>query len=338
MGFSRHSHVGAAAYSDLRRLALDDALSEVAGRPTPVTVKGRVYWYDKVRVGTKVAQTYLGEDGPEMRERLDRLAELKGEAEARRRERTRLVRILRAEGYASLDARTGSLLLAFQRAGIFRLGGTLVGTAAFRHYEAELGVPLGFDRLAQTDDIDIASFERLSVALDDRVSEEPSTILSALSFDPVPGIHDRQVWRWRQSSSGTQVEFLTAAFGDETVKPLPALGVSAQALHYLNYLIAEPIRAVALYRSGVLIQIPPPERYAIHKLIVADRRRDGPDADKSRKDRAQAEFLIAVLAEDRPDELRDAWEDARGRGPNWRKRLDATLQRMPRTREVLEGL
>ncbi|WP_241560124.1 GSU2403 family nucleotidyltransferase fold protein [Solirhodobacter olei] len=27
----------------------------------------------------------------------------------------------------------------------------------------------------------------------------------------------------------------------------------------------------ALYRSGVLVQIPQPERFAIHKLIVADR-------------------------------------------------------------------
>mgnify|MGYP006204615293 CR=1 FL=1 len=31
--------------------------------------------------------------------------------------------------------------------------------------------------------------------------------------------------------------------GEESVKPLPALGVSAQALNYLNYLIAHPIPA-----------------------------------------------------------------------------------------------
>jgi len=44
-------------------------------------------------------------------------------------------------------------------------------------------------------------------------------------------------------------------------RPLIALGVSAQALHHLNYLIAEPIHAAVLYRSGVLVQIPRPERY-----------------------------------------------------------------------------
>ncbi len=88
---------------------------------------------------------------------------------------------------------------------------------------------------------------------------------------------------------------------------MPALGVSAQSLHHLNFLIAEPIPAVALYRGGILVQIPRPERYAIHKLIVADRRKRGPDAIKAMKDRAQAEFLIEVMAEQRPDELAEAY-------------------------------
>ena len=117
-----------------------------------------------------------------------------------------------------------------------------------------------------------------------------------------------------------------------------ALGVSAQALNYLNYLIADPIKAVALYRSGVLVQIPRPERYAIHKLIVADRRKGGIEALKARKDRAQAAFLIAVLAEDRPDELAEAWEIARASGPRWRDRIDASLARMPDTVARLRAL
>ncbi len=111
------------------------------------------------------------------------------------------------------------------------------------------------------------------------------------------------------------VEFLTPAFGEETVKPLPALGVSAQGLNYLNFLIADPIPALALYRSGVLVQIPRPETFAMHKLIVADRRRGGSEQSKARKDRGQAAFLINVLSQDRPDDLRDAYRDALSRGP-----------------------
>ena len=74
------------------------------------------------------------------------------------------------------------------------------------------------------------------------------------------------------------VEFLTPSFRpEEGIRDLPALGVSAQSRHFLNCLIGQPIKAAALYRSGVLVQIPRPEAFAIHKLIAADRRRGGPD-------------------------------------------------------------
>jgi len=331
-----HSRIAQAAYQDLLRLHLDEAASDLIGSLERRHRNGRIYLYDKFRLGTQMRSRYIGEETPELRQRLARASELRSGADTRQTTMARLARLLRAEGFLRTDRDTGSLLVAFARAGVFRLGGTLVGTAAYGLYQGELGVRFSADDLAQTGDIDFASFERLSVSLGDRVEEEPGDILRALRFDPVPGVTDRQVWKWRQNRGEALVEFLTPAFGDERVKPLPSLGVSAQALNYLNFLIADPIYAVALYRSGVLVQIPRPERYAIHKLIVADRRRGGPDQAKSRKDRGQAAFLIAVLAEDRPDDLREAWEDALSRGPRWRTRLEATLARMPETAAVLE--
>ena len=88
----------------------------------------------------------------------------------------------------------------------------------------------------------------------------------------------------------------------------------------------------------MLVQIPQPERFAIHKLIVADRRQGGPDAIKSTKDRAQAAFLINALAEDRPDELREAYHIARDIGPRWAMRLDNTLAKMSETHGILQAL
>lgn len=334
-GVRYHSQVGAAAYHDLRRMLQDDQASDIRGALVRVTVKGRVFWYDKYRIGTEMAQRYVGPDTPELRARLDRLATLKAERESRRRERTRLVRILRAEQYASIDQKTGSLLSAFANAGVFRLGGTLVGTLAFRHYEGELGVGLGFEQMAQTEDIDVASFERLSFAIGDSVDPPLAEVFSELKFLPLPALDHRQVWRWAQSGGDTLVEFLMPAHKDEGVRDLPALGVSAVALRHLDYLLADPIPAVSLYRSGVLVQIPRPERYAIHKLIVAERRNGGSDVLKARKDRAQAEFLIQVLAETRPDELREAYSDAVARGPQWRARLQASLAKLPTSAEIL---
>ena len=333
-----HSPRAQAAYHDLRRLLMDDVATGIIGTPQKLMRNGRGYWYDLHRVGTSVRNRYLGEDSPEMAERMARHAELAAAAKARAEDRTRLVRTLRAEGLPSLDRTTGSLLVGMERAGVFRLGGTIVGTQAFKLYEGELAVRLGETDLTQTGDIDIAQFERLSLALGDRVEENLAETFRALDFAPVPGIRTLSVWRWRQTTSTTMVEFLTPSFrAEEDIRDLPALGVAAQSLHFLNYLIAEPIKAAALYRSGVLVQIPRPEAYAIHKLIVANRR-TGPDQLKSRKDRAQAALLIEALAEDRPDELREAYVDAMERGPQWRAHIGATLNRMPDTAAKLAAL
>ncbi len=333
----RHSPIAHAAYHDLLRLLKDEAVSTLRGTPTPLVRNGRTYWYDSYRVGNTVKKTYIGEDSDELRQRLDRARALKTEAADRRSARTRLVRLLRAEGFLSTDQTTGSLLNAMAQAGAFRLGGTVVGTHAFRLYEGELGIGFAFDDTAQTGDLDIASFERLSLALDDQADPPLAEVLADFRFDPVPALDNRQAWRWSQSKSGALVEFLTPAFGQEGLRPLAALNVRAQALHYLNYLIADPIPAAALYRSGVLVQIPRPERFAIHKLIVSTRRVGG-DALKAEKDRRQARFLIEILAEDRPDELLEAYEDARARGTRWADRLDTALARQPDLRDRLDAL
>lgn len=336
MDLTSHSRAAQVAYHDLLRMHLDEAASDVVGSIEERHRNGRTYLYDRFRVGTEMKSRYLGEDSPALRDRLARAAELKAQAQDRKTRMSRLARVLRAEGMIGTDRETGSLLLAFARAGVFRLGGTLIGTAAYALYQGELGVRFDSDELAQTGDIDFASFERLSVALGDRVEEEPGDILRSMKFEAVPGVFDRQVWRWQQSGGEALVEFLTPAFGAEGIKPLPALGVSAQALNYLNFLIAEPIHAIALYRSGVLVQIPRPERFAIHKLIVAERRQGGPDVAKARKDRAQAAFLIRILAEDRPDDLAEAYTQALAQGPRWRERIAACLERMPDTKDLLQ--
>jgi len=281
----------------------------------------------------------MGEDTPETAARVARARDLAATRSDRAAHRSRLIRILRAEGFLSPDRTTGASLNAMARTRVFRLGGTLVGTHAFRQYEGELGIASPFDQATQTDDLDVAQCERLSLTLNHHVEAPLADTFRDLSFAPVPTLDGSAVWRSKQTSSDSLIEFLTPSFRpEEDIRDRPALGVSAQSLHYLNYLLASPIKAAVLYRSGVLVQIPQPERYAIHKLIVADRRRGGPDQIKSRKDRAQAAFLIRALAEDRPDELREAYEDARARGPRWGERIDASLKRLPETAELLAAL
>ena len=92
-------------------------------------------------------------------------------------------------------------------------------------------------------------------------------------------------------------------------------------LRYLDFLLYQEVNAVALHGAGVPINVPDPTRFALHKLIVAQLRHQGVarSAAKSRKDLQQAQALIAVLARQRPDDLKDLWRScataARHGGP-----------------------
>lgn len=331
----RHSTTAHTAYHDLLRRVREEEVSTLLGSPRLEKRKGRGYWYDSYRIGTSVHKRYIGEDTAEMRDMIDQHDQLATQRTQRQKDRTRLVRLLRAEGFLPMDGGTGGLLSAMAKAGVFRLGGTIVGTHAFRLYEGELGIRFTSDDFALTDDIDIASFEQLSLALGEEIDPKMDTVLRDFSFAPVPAMDPAKIWRWKQSRSETLVEFLTPSFEEtEGLRDLPALGVSAQSLHYLNYLLAEPIWAVGLYRSGVLVQIPRPERFAIHKLIISERRKDQL---KSLKDKKQAAFLIEALATDRPDDLNEAYQAALTAGPKWRNLLEKSLKPLPKIAEILTG-
>lgn len=335
MDFRRHTHTAAAAYQDLVSLLLDDAGGEIRGTPTRRTRGAGAYWYDRYRVGKDTKERYLGEDTEELRAHIENHQSLKEGSAERVRARARLVRLLRSERFLGLDATTGSLVAGLAKSGAFRAGGVLVGTVAFLLYEGELGLRLAADETARTADIDLASFEtRDSVELP---KVDIPEVLEGFRFDPIPSLEQDKTWRWRQSDGSTLVEFLTPSFrDDEGLRDLPQWGVSARALHHLDYLISDPLDAAAVYRDGILVKAPRPEKFAIHKLIVADRRRDGPESLKARKDLMQAEILMSILAKDRPFDLLEAYQEAVSKGPRWRERLDATLSRAPQISALLE--
>jgi hypothetical protein len=69
-------------------------------------------------------------------------------------------------------------------------------------------------------------------------------------------------------------------------------------------------------------------------------RRSGAGRVKAAKDVAQAGNLIrAMVATRQGDSLRDAWDDAAGRGPHWRQALAKGRSRLePEAAEVLSGV
>ena len=111
------SSIAMSAYTDLVRLLKDDALSGVEGKPTLKERGDKGYWYAARRVGTEMRFIYIGEDSDETRARIARIEELRATAKDRQAERSRLVRLLRAEGMTPTDRATGAILSAMATAG-----------------------------------------------------------------------------------------------------------------------------------------------------------------------------------------------------------------------------
>jgi hypothetical protein len=94
--------------------------------------------------------------------------------------------------------------------------------------------------------------------------------------------------------------------------------MGAQPLRYLDYLIRDPVRAVLLHGAGIPVTVLRPERYAVHKLIVATQPRSADDYSAKRdKDISQAAELIEVMrVRHRHLDLAEAWIEAWKRWPD----------------------
>ena len=317
-------------YADLLTRLQEDAVLEIGGTTVLRERAGRKYWYSVQRLADRTVERYLGPDTKEVRANVEQARKVKADLRQREKQRSGLVRMCRAGGLLHVDTQTGKVLRALSKAGIFRLRGVIVGTHAFRCYPGLLGVGIP-EALAVTEDIDVAAFHSISIALDDRLDPALEEALKQIGpFVARPGLH-RQPTAWRDRDSGVLVELLTPNEGPDRGEPLklPALGAYALPLRFLDYLIHGPVQAAALYRSGIPINVPQPARYAVHKLIVATRREPSAAA-KATKDIAQSAALIRVLAEDRPDELEEAFVEARARGRSRREAVDRGARRLPR--------
>jgi hypothetical protein len=302
--------------------AFEDAFAE-DGAFISKTIKGRKYWYFQTGTGAERTQRYVGPETPEL---LERIAHHKGTRDDERERSALVSTLVRALQIPRPLPQIGEVIAALAKAGVFRLRSVLIGTVAYQAYPGMLGTSLPTAGL-QTGDVDIAQFLSVSIAIDDN-TPPPLDILKHVdqTFRPVPHSMDGRRVTSYVTDKGMRVDFLTPNQGADTggdPLKLSALQTDAQALRFLDFLIHDPEPAVIMYGPGIYVQVPAPARYAVHKLIVAQRRHAG--LAKSDKDLRQAEVLIEILAQRRPKELRLAWNEAYGRGPRWRQHLSEGL-------------
>ena len=110
----------------------------------------------------------------------------------------------------------------------------------------------------------------------------------------------------------------------------PNLHVTLQPLRFMEYSLENVQQTVLLSgRDAVIVNLPHPARYALHKLIIAGEREGGFQA-KAGKDLVQAALLLTALKESRPWEVEEAWANLESRGKGWRTRALRGLQALER--------
>jgi hypothetical protein len=283
-----------------------EAEAAVVGAPhgsfVSKTVKGGTYWYLQRMEGDRKRQHYLGKDSPALLSWMEEVKQVRARSAADEAQRAKLCGMLAAGGAAMESAAVVKVLLLMAQSGVFRMGGVLVGTQAFIAYGNMLGVR--FEKQAvRTQDVDIAQDRAIGIALSREASPinvQQSLTGSGLGFFAVPALDPKQPsTSFKIRGRELRVDFLTPLLGRDTAEPifLPALGVSAHPLRFLDYLIENPVQAVILGGSGILVNVPQPSRFAFHTLQT-----------KTVKDRRQAGDLLEVLLDDRPVDLVAAWE------------------------------
>lgn len=302
-----HSAALAATYADIENHALNQG-SALGGTPGAISLRKNAggtsfhvrQYYD---FDGRKRDEYLGARASPGAEGL--LERWKQRLEEEKEVRTS-IRLLAREGYALLSPKHLAALVPIANLGAFGAGATLVGTHAFEVIVNRMGIRAS---AFATEDVEIARPGRLTL---EGLPEGGLLELlrqSGIDFVAVPALRrgaPSASFKERGRSRFT-VDLLVPASGDEmSTVAVPELKAHATALPYLRFLLAETQLGAALSNHGALaVRVPIAERFALHKLLVAQRRTGRPE--KSRKDLGQAAVLIAALGELQPGALDTAF-------------------------------
>lgn len=262
---------------------------------------GKYYWVRRVKIGSTVKELSLGRETDELLATIKQEKQLMEEAQRESKTREDLVSMLIAGGINTIDPLSGRVLSLVEGAGVFAAGGVLVGSHAFNVYGNLLGYKFPLEA-SQTADIDLT----ISIGVTKETTDLRTAILeSGIGFLEVPAL-DRKSPSTSYSVRGSEVkiDLLTPLTGPPTSKPIymSSLKTYASPMKFLDFLINDHITAVMVIGKGILVNIPQPARFAIHKLVVSNRRPVTGQL-KAIKDLNQAVCLLEILAIDRPADL-----------------------------------
>jgi len=337
--YQKHPPSLAATYADIENHALYQG-EVLVGTPGAISLrenanKTRFYVRQYYDFDGKKRDQYLCQAGTEGCDKT--IAEWKGRIEEAK-ELLKGIRLLAREGFRVLNPKHLAALAPLSTHRIFEAGAVLVGTHAFEVIVNRLGI-----RVASfaTEDVDIARPGKLALEKPPKGGLVELLRESGIDFVGVPGFKRGAPPTSYKEKGRSRFTFdlLVPTQGEEIESlPVPELGAHATALPYLKYLLTETQMGAAISSHGAAaVRVPVPERFALHKMIVAQLRVGR--TEKSRKDLKQAAVLIAAMSELFPGSIEGAYQKtAKSSRALIRKslgKLEEELQAHPRAWEEL---
>ena len=301
-----------------RQADLNRSIADLPGGFAKKIVAGRTYWYYQVKnPDGQLRQSYVGPDDAATQALIQRHGD-----PAQKLAQQQLVRMARAAmelGCADIPPKHARVIERLADSGLFSAGGILVGTHAFLAYQNVFGVR--WSAGAATLDLDFAHAGRnVSLALPENLKLDTNAAIDSLQMGFIP--NQAHTSFRKADEPDFDLDFLTSRgrTGDKPVT-LARLNLTMQPLRFMELSLQDPMRTTLLARSGpIVVNLPRPERYALHKLLVFGERAQA-QRTKARKDIAQAAALLDYLLTHDTAQIATMWTDVNNRGPGWRKRL-----------------
>ena len=263
-------------------------------------IKDNRYWYAQYTIGSKKQQTYMGPDSEQLRHLMASFETSLEEIAPLAEHTSGLVRMLKQSRCYSPLKGEFRVLQMLDLMGYFKAGGILVGSHAFFSYANMLGVSFEGEDL-RTSDIDLVPDSPIMLALPEDQEEFGQRVLaSGYGFFEIPKLNNKHPsTSYMSRKENIKLDLVTPLIGKPSSKPVYIASINgyAEPVRFLDYLLEDVQQAAIIEGSGILINIPHPARYAIHKLVVAERR-PASDTLKKRKDIRQAELLLSILLDE----------------------------------------
>ncbi|MEJ5990709.1 nucleotidyltransferase domain-containing protein [Ramlibacter sp. PS3R-8] len=328
-------------FEQVQAAAFDRSVRDLPGSFNKKVVKGREYWYWQVRDLQGInRQVYLGPDD----ERVQKLVKMHRDGSPpQTADLASLVGACAALGCATVLPQHFEVINRMAEHGFFRAGGVLIGTHAFIASGNMLGVRwIGGLR---TNDVDVAhAGKNVSLALAEHAKADMHDAITSLEMGLLPqqSLASGSGATYITARKDIRLDLLTAAGRKNDAYLYEPLNVRLQPLKFMEFSLEHTTQTALLSgERAVLVNIPSPMRYALHKLVIMGEREEA-FRTKIQKDAGQVAALVEYGLQRSRSSLQAAAEDLMSRGPDWRKRavqgVKYVAEYNPRIAKLLEEI